>query len=828
MNAINTLRKKIFPHLPFFIAILLLNFLIFYFYFSKGSIVLGGEGNYWLDFTIYFKNFGYSWLNSMNGQIATTMSSIFSFPFILSFIKNEAVQSFLIVSFTYTMPFVVMYLLLVSLDPTRRWLALLVAIFFVVNPFSVTFLNGLNAWATHTLFIYPLYFLLIFKTYEDDLKLFFFFGLVSLVFAYTFTNPPHMVLIVLSIPFSLILVSRIKKKSIDWRLIIKKTLIVYCSLFLFHIWWITQWAFALRAAIQSFPVNVAKSWLVTDSAGSLVFFTQIFSFLWLIPNPPNYNFLSFYYHLPYVYIFLFIPFFIIFYWLISKKYKNHVNKVIYFLLFVLILLIMLLKGVTPPFKNILIYCFDYLPFCSVFKTAPEKFGVFFVFLFSLLLFYILKTLKNSPIFFAFMLYVAIVSVPFFTGNFIPDNKIADNKYSTPKFIEKPAFRQFWHDMKLKYLDARILSLPSYLNYAVMIHLHGQKYFLGIDPILMNIPQPFIADYSSNNYIDLFLKLDSPYHQKMLGSASIRYIVLDKDQTSWIGKLTDQSLSEVENILNHKYPLLADYGDIRVYANPDFLPHLYIPSVLIRSSLAIEKLSQITNSSSFDLKSAIFNKSENIPLLFANKKSNQIDIGNTPQVEFKKINSTKYRVIIHNAKTPFPLVFSELYHDQWMLYLKKINHPQVTLDSVPKTYQILPSNIEDQPTKEEVNQFIKQGFLSRTGSQFISKNFNGTIQNNNLGNGEVYETWLFNEALMVPKNMHFLVNDNANSWIIDPQKLCSNSNFCLPEPNGTYTLEFVIEFWPQRFFYITVGITVFVLITTAFLFIFLRGFQKKQK
>ncbi len=810
--------KIIKLHFAFFITLLVLNFLIYYYYFSHGTIVLGGEGNYWLDFSIYFKNFGYTWQNNMNGQIATTMNSIFSYPALMLLIKNETIRSFIIVSSTYTLPFSVMYFLLTTISPKNRLIALLVAIFFIVNPFSVTFLSGLNPWATHTLFIYPLYFLVVYKTYEDDFKLFASYGIVSLFFAYTFTNPPHMVLITLSLPLYVFIAAKIKQSSLTRKDFIKKTFILYTALFLFHLWWIIQWMLALKSAIQSFPITVARSWLITVSGGSKDFFTQLFSFLWITSPSPDYNFLSFLSSLPYVRFLLFIPFFIIFYWLTVRKTKRENYEIIYFLLLLLAFVILLLKGVNAPFRNLLTACFNYVPFCTVFKTAPEKFGVFFVFIFSLVLFYILKSLKNSFFLIIFVLYLTVNILPFFTGAFIPDDKITKNNYSTQKFVDKPAFKKFRTDMELKFLDGRILSLPSYLNYAVMIHLYDNKYFLGVDPLLLNIPQAFIADYSSNDFIGLFQNLDSNNHAKMLAPASIRYIVLNKDQVPWIAKLTDQSIADVQNILDHKYPLLADYGDLRVYTNPYFLPHIYVPSVLIKSNLPVEKLPQITGSSSFNIKSAIYNSSENIPYFFTNKKSAKAYLANNPQVEYKKIDNTKYRIIIHNIKKPFPLVFSELYHDLWALYLKKIDPLRGSPKVVSNSYKILPGNSQDQATREEVSKFINQNFLSKLGNQFISKNFNGTIQNNNLSDGSIFEVWLPNQTITISKTNHILVNGNANAWIIDPKKLCSNNNFCIKNPDGTYTLEFIIEFWPQLVFYLTSFISVLIVLATLIILI----------
>ena len=115
--------------------------------------------------------------------------------------------------------------------------------------------------------------------------------------------------------------------------------------------------------------------------------------------------------------------------------------------------------------------------------------------------------------------------------------------------------------------------------------------------------------------------------------------------------------------------------------------------------------------------------------------------------------------------------------------------------------------------------------------FISKNFQGTIQNNNLPKGKFYETWLAgklgeknngitqkifslvqnNSIKQLPEENHLTANGYANSWLIETDKICSQTDFCVKNPDGTYDFELVVEFWSQRLFYIGLfvsGITLF--------------------
>ncbi|MCX6763192.1 MAG: hypothetical protein NTZ97_00440, partial [Candidatus Moranbacteria bacterium] len=187
----------------------------------------------------------------------------------------------------------------------------------------------------------------------------------------------------------------------------------------------------------------------------------------------------------------------------------------------------------------------------------------------------------------------------------------------------------------------------------------------------------------------------------------------------------------------------------------------------------------------------------------------------------------------------------------------------------KNYKILDGNSEDQANKDELASYIQNGWVTTLGPSdfskklegareikhmkwvdgkevldyvekynidFISKNFQGTIQNDNLPSGNFYETWLAGN-MNDPKNKsgifsgasfawndkvkeispvnHLMANGYANSWVIDTEKLCKdNPNMCVIRrtscgisqdesciPQDKYDFEMVVEFWPQRLFYI---------------------------
>ncbi|HBU06565.1 MAG TPA: hypothetical protein DEB09_00605 [Candidatus Magasanikbacteria bacterium] len=142
----------------------------------------------------------------------------------------------------------------------------------------------------------------------------------------------------------------------------------------------------------------------------------------------------------------------------------------------------------------------------------------------------------------------------------------------------------------------------------------------------------------------------------------------------------------------------------------------------------------------------------------------------PQLEYKQVNPTKYIVNVHGASESFPLVFSESFHPGWKIYIEKI--------------------------KPEVE-----------SGKFVSENNQGTIQNENLDSGHFYDVFSREPVL---DGKHFMINGFANAWWIDLSEACKvesgEKNLCNKNADERYDFSIVIEFEPQRFFYIGLAIS----------------------
>ena len=130
---------------------------------------------------------------------------------------------------------------------------------------------------------------------------------------------------------------------------------------------------------------------------------------------------------------------------------------------------------------------------------------------------------------------------------------------------------------------------------------------------------------------------------------------------------------------------------------------------------------------------------------------------TPKITFVKINPTKYKVKVEGAKEPYNLVFSESFHQGWKAY---VSDQQSAISN--QQYGEVVASYFDGEIKEGTHKNI---FLDRNTFETGGKK-------------------------SIPEERHLLVNGYANSWYITPE-----------DTNGRQDYEIIIEFGPQRSFYI---------------------------
>ncbi|MEI7451814.1 MAG: alpha-(1-_3)-arabinofuranosyltransferase family protein [Candidatus Falkowbacteria bacterium] len=500
-----------------------------------------------------------------------------------------------------------------------------------------------------------------------------------------------------------------------------------------------------------------------------------------------------------------------------KKLDIGISKFLLIFIVIFILGVFLSKGNGNPFGGFYVFLLENIKFFSVYRSSDIKFpfllsfSIPFLICFGLLLFDNNKKQAYYLFIFLNLFCVVVLGAPIIFGQALDKSNFSN-------------IPNYWHDEQIsidsKKIDGRILLLPrnfsafdtykwGYSGAPLSTQMFNRTSFSYSFPYGPSLQEKNFTNLNSlYNYLELndigsFLKKSSGF--------GLKYILFRNDfdlasnyKSAPTPEFDVNNYSEnVKSILDKNFKKLSTNGELDLYEIGDsFYQHIY--SLAPSSSLV---------------------------------------------VEFKKINQTKYRVIIHGAVDNFSLVFSESFHGGWKTYLENYKKSSVSLNEAD--YKILDGNDNDQASTDELKSYINSGYISSFGDlreknikhtkwennkevfdynepykiDFVSKNFNGTIQNDNLSPGSFYETWL---QKPINDNNHLMVNGYANSWNINPGELCINNSKCVKNADGSYDMELVIEFWPQRLFYIGLFVSGTTLLSCLGYLIFIRIKKQKNK
>ncbi|MFH0807256.1 MAG: hypothetical protein V2A57_02430, partial [Elusimicrobiota bacterium] len=506
-----------------------------------------------------------------------------------------------------------------------------------------------------------------------------------------------------------------------------------------------------------------------------------------------------------------------------------------------LIILFLTKGANAPLGGVFIWMLENIPYFYVFKTPLEKFNILYIFMISLALVPVVRGGVKKWTFYLLIAYLAACSIPYVTLNFMPDVAFEtdDNgkptKFISKKYLYKADYFNAIQEINRDKLDYRYISAPGSGNYQETIFNHNERYYRGVNPFLQATNKSFIAAYASPTS-DFFYSIFKNFSNSAVleGSLNIygaKKIVFNKDIYGSFGFVQPESPKELFDILSEEYEK-EEFGPIGIFNREKYLPRLYTARSVISSFDSQEQLSEVFLAPGYQIQSVIYFQNDN-----SAEENNQIKSlkpEKLPILEYKKINPVKYRVRVHQAQGQFPLVLSEAFYHGWETYSSKSPITPPDPDELG-SYKILNGNEEEQADADEVLEYLKQGWVTALGDgeekkithqklegnkaktkfvekyaiDFISKNFQGTIQNDNLAAGPFYETWF--KKPIENNNNHLKANGYANSWIIDTSSICIGPSACRQNTDGTYDFELLVEFWPQRLFYVG-----FFLSGTAFL------------
>lgn len=567
-----TLRSYLFY--IFIFAIFLILALIPY--YLNRTIILGGEGNFFIDFTKHLANNGFTWLNISTGVPTTSLNVNVPNIYILSFIQNLfgiRIANFTLIFSIYFLPFIAVFLICKKFKLSAP-LTFMISLFYLLNPFTLYYLTCINQWNAMCLAAIPFFFWIILEYYHNNLMLFFCFGLISFSFAFANANPPIMILIQISLIITVFIISNyFTHKFVPFQFI-RKYFIVLASFIVHNLWWIIHWIISLRATKEIYSPEFAGDWLriIIQNTKQITF--GVLTFSHLISKDTSYDFFALLYNQNLACFILLIPIFLIVHHVFLCN-NNRQNKLLLLLFTLWIISVSFTKGTSLPFGYLYHILYKYLPFFNIFKTPTEKFGILNIFLFVLLLIFSIKGPSKSRYYrwqLGFLtLYLFFCLIPLISGNIIPSYKHNRKITVTRKYIDKQEYKDFRKEINNDNTDYKILSLPGSKNYQVCMTNYNGLNYTGMDPVLYNTKKAFI-DASSGPFM-LYNNFSNINYDKLLGMYNIKKIVINKDIIPWFGFRENKKLPELKRIFS-RTKKQKKYGAITVYDNSYFLPHIY--------------------------------------------------------------------------------------------------------------------------------------------------------------------------------------------------------------------------------------------------------------
>ncbi len=454
---------------------------------------------------------------------------------------------------------------------------------------------------------------------------------------------------------------------------------------------------------------------------------------------------------------------------VKNKVRWHGDFIFFFLLLLFGLFISMGKN-----SAVILWCANHLPLFYTLFSLPSYYGGIFIAIgFSVLIGYgfmfACQHSKSSRMRISILLLsigaIMFYGYPVWTGQFIPQGNrmLGAGQYQIPPYV---------FDLKKQSdkesLNYRIFPLPySKLGYYAYNWPPGG--FNGADPLINILSKPVVIGTGLGMQIadTTTQRIDVKTFLRMSSFLNVRYIMNKKDANLLHIKNNAWYTVPDPTFLNSLYRegAISSFGKIDLIKVPDdlFLPKLYTPLTIINED-NLNELPNIVSQKNYKTRSAIY---------FNNQNNSNATTDQTI-LEYRMINPTKYRVRVHSAQGTVPLVLSENFHEAWKVYLSS------------------PDNLKFKISNFKLNPPIQ-----------------GTIQNDSLPAGPIYETW-FKKPISEDKN-HLMVNGYANSWLIDSNRLCHpelvSGSKCIQNPDGSYDFELVIEFWQQRLYYLGLAISI---------------------
>lgn len=436
----------------------------------------------------------------------------------------------------------------------------------------------------------------------------------------------------------------------------------------------------------------------------------------------------------------------------------------------------------------------YIPGFSMFRNFYGQWQwvqtFFYALLFGYTLFLVLSQLKKKTVYIT-SIFVAVILI-FGSWKFVSGDILRQPHRATDN-VSMIIQMDHHYEETLSFLrsrpdDGKIFDFPftefsyqvipglnsgAYIGPSPTSYLTGRRDFSG-HQILEPFSEEFLKLIKEKNYLAI---------KRLFGLLNVKYILYITDPkaykdsfpeipytlllkvlpdsaalTDFVRKITSEKVSELDNYL--VYNTDKDF----------YLPHFYIPRTIIsydHNSSSDKNTSFFVDTKEADPRIVYVETDTCTKINFLPDCKGKIRVeDNLPEIIYKRINPTKYKIIVSNANGPFSLVFSDKFHKDWRVFI-----------------------VNREPEKLEIRESY----------------FGGSIQESYHENifldSKTFETF---KAKSLPEEQHTIVNGYANAWYITPQ-----------DSNGKNHYEIIIEMTQQRIFYFSLGVSVLSLLVFLF-------------
>ena len=531
--------------LIYLIPITLFALLLYLKFYSDGGIILGGEGNFIIDFELHKKVYGSIWFDIGYGWPNIIPNAVGVNHFILNSVseitKNYRVVNYVLVLCLFIMPYIAMASLIAAMQ-MKVSEVILISVIYVINPFTISYLQGFNQWNNFSITLLPLI-LLVYLKIEKPIYIIIVIGIITRLLSFSLYNPPTAAIVI----FVILIGPMLILKEINKKIILKSASGII-GFALFNIDWLSVLIYSIFNGVtdQIISKEFSLNWVSVVSSAGLGGIFEVISLNSLQnKNGNNYS----YYSSTFMTIANISAYSAI---VLIAIYTNNKLRMISALI---LLVTWLAKGVAYPFGELYYFLLEKMPFFYIFKTPTEKFGILLVFLLILALANIIKyferTYKSIFIYRAILLFYLIIYIfPIINSDALASSYRVDKRNVSRKII--------LNDDKLlaiKYLNENlnnsiVMTYPGNGNYQSMIK-EGENYYTGLDPVLNNSNIRYIYPELDK---ELYSKPINKEYKDELKKRGIRGIVYNSNEEYWFGSAYD---GKRESVLFELNPLFGE-------------------------------------------------------------------------------------------------------------------------------------------------------------------------------------------------------------------------------------------------------------------------------